>query len=123
MRLAALALIVVTLTGCVSTYMRQFVGKDIREVMVADGPPINQFDMPDGRRAFQWVIGGGPVFIPQTTTATIHRAGNMSYVNATTVGGGVVETSGCVVTYFARRDETRDAWVVTEFSFPDRLVC
>lgn len=84
---------------------------------------MNAFDMGDGRRAFQWRIGGGSFVTPQTTTGTVSMIGNTAYLNATTIGGEVVSSSGCLVTYFARRDAARDAWIVQDISFPDRLVC
>ena len=39
------------ISGCVSQVMKQYVGKDIREVYMEHGKPINEFDMADGRRA------------------------------------------------------------------------
>ena len=48
---ALIVLLAGVLTACVSTYAKQYLGKDITEVMAADGRPINQFDMPGGRRA------------------------------------------------------------------------
>jgi len=123
MKRLVLVVAVLMLAACVSTHMKQFVGKDIREVMVADGPPTNQFDMGDGRRAFQWYIGGGTYVMPQTTTGTVTNIGNQAFVNATTTGGHVVSSAGCLVTYFARYDAAKNAWIVREFSYPDRLVC
>jgi hypothetical protein len=103
--------------------MKQFIGKDIREVMVADGPPTYQFDMGDGRRAFQWYIGGGTYVTPQQTTGTVSTIGNQSYLNATTTGGQVISSQGCLVTYFARQPAGADSWVVESIKYPDRLVC
>jgi hypothetical protein len=103
--------------------MKQFVGKDIREVMVADGPPVHQFDMGDGRRAFQWYIGGGTYVIPQTTTGTVTNVGGQAFVNATTTGGQVVSSEGCLVTYIAVPGEKNGAWIVKDIAFPDRLFC
>ena len=40
----ALLFIGAVLTGCVSTHMRQFIGQDVREVVLSDGPPVNVFD-------------------------------------------------------------------------------
>ena len=47
------------LTGCASAQMPAFVGTDIREMMIPHGPPVNAFDMATGKRAFQFVSGGG----------------------------------------------------------------
>lgn len=123
-RIAILLVAVALLTGCASSYMKQFIGKDIREIIVADGPPMNQFDMGDGRRAFQWYWGGGTFVTPQTTTGTVTDVGGGSaFVNATTTGGHVVSSRGCLVTYFAVRDEAKQAWIVKDIAYPDRLVC
>ena len=98
-RIISLALAIL-LAGCVSTYMKQFVGKDIHEVMIADGPPIHSFDLPDGRRAFQWRMGAG---------------------SATPFLGTVYYSEGCVVTYIAKKQG--EAWIVEDINYPDRLVC
>ena len=58
------------LVGCVSSQMKQFIGKDISEVMVEHGRPHNVFDMPDGRKAYQFYWGGGSFALPQTTTGS-----------------------------------------------------
>ncbi|MGA9013071.1 MAG: hypothetical protein WB509_11285, partial [Acetobacteraceae bacterium] len=42
------------LVGCVADTMRSYVGQDIRAVELTYGPPINQIDLGNGTRAFQW---------------------------------------------------------------------
>jgi len=42
------------LVGCVADTMRSYVGQDIRAVELNYGPPINQIDLGNGTRAFQW---------------------------------------------------------------------
>lgn len=51
-------LCIVTCISCASTtqMMQSTIGKDISQVMVEYGPPAAQFNLPDGRRAYQWVI-------------------------------------------------------------------
>jgi len=44
--------------------MKAFIGKDIRYVVLSDGQPEGAMDMPDGRRAFQFRVGGGAVTYP-----------------------------------------------------------
>lgn len=58
------------LSGCASTHMAQYVDKDIREVILDSGPPINVMDMGQGVRAFQFRWGGGTFVVPQLPTAT-----------------------------------------------------
>ncbi len=113
--------------ACASTHMQQYMGKDIREVVLDSGPPINMLDMGDGRRAFQFRWGGGEFVLPQTTTMTGNSTiiGNTAWHSgsAITSGGGVIASEGCVITYFARRDESRKAWIVTDFQMPKQMVC
>ena|ERR1700722_19381812 len=42
------------LVGCVADTMRSYAGQDIRAVELTYGPPINQIDLGNGTRAFQW---------------------------------------------------------------------
>lgn len=111
------------LPACVSTHMKQYLGRDIREVMIDSGPPVNAFDMPDRTRAFQFYWGGGEFPVPQTTTASVNVFGNAAYLNSMTIGGGVVSSKGCLITYFARHDEKGGAWTVVDISYPKRLFC
>ena len=122
-KLSALLAATLLLAACVSTHMEQYVGRDIRDVMVDSGEPVNVFDMGDGRRAFQFYWGGGTIAVPQKTTTTGSVVGNTVYLDSTTYPGGVVHNPGCLITYFARHDEANNAWIVSEISYPERLVC
>lgn len=44
----------IPLSACASDIMQSYVGRDITSVMATYGPPYQQFDLPDGRVAFQW---------------------------------------------------------------------
>lgn len=70
MRAIFIAVLFVILSGCVSTHMKQYIGRDIREVILDDGPPVNAMDMGNGVRAFQFRIGGGTYRLPSTTTTS-----------------------------------------------------
>ncbi|HUE86440.1 MAG TPA: hypothetical protein VMO26_10215 [Vicinamibacterales bacterium] len=113
--------------GCVSTHMKQFIGKDARVIQVQDGPPIAVFDLPDGRRALQYRIGGGTVTLPQTTTTNgqVQLIGDQAWYSqqAITTGGQTFTTDGCLVTYFALWDTTANGWIVKDIYYPRRLVC
>lgn len=115
------------LTGCVSTHMQQFIGEDIREVVMVDGPPTNVFEHSEGRRVFQFYWGGGSYTIPgtATTTANAYTLGSSVYGAATTVSTPAtnVSSDGCLISYITRWDESRDGWIVEEVRFPQRLVC
>ena len=107
--------------------MKQYMGKDIREVVLDSGPPMNAMDMGDGTRAFQFRWGGGPVVIPQTTTTTgsVTSVGNASWFNARSITspGGVVTTEGCIITYLSKWDASRDTWIVSGYRYPKGLFC
>ena len=68
--LSIVVLVSLSSLACVSTHMKQFIGKDVRYIAVEDGPPVNVFDMPDDRRAFQYYWGGGSYVVPTTTTTS-----------------------------------------------------
>ena len=126
-RLLALTLCSMLLASCVSTHMKQFIGKDIHYVMVDSGAPVNEFDMGDGRRAYQFYWGGGTMVLPQTTTqqGSVSVTGSTGQFNSTTVTnpGGVFSSPGCLITYFARQNKETGGWIVEDISYPSGLVC
>jgi hypothetical protein len=115
------------LSGCVSTHMKAFIGKDIREVMLTEGPPINAFDLSEGRRAFQYRFGGGTFVTPQVsntaTSATV--VGNSVWLDQRTITqpAAIVESQGCVISYIAEFDQKKSSWTVVDIRYPKRLVC
>ena len=115
------------LATCVSTHMRQFIGRDIRYVAVDSGRPVNVFDMPDGRRAFQYYWGGGTVPVPAVTTTDgeIQLVGDEVWYTETAVqvAGGVIESEGCLITYFASWVDESQGWIVDEVSYPGTWFC
>ena len=126
-KLTVLALAAVAILGCASTHMKQYLGKDIREVVIDSGPPINAFDMGDGTRAFQFKWGGGTYVVPQSTTTTgsVTAVGNSAWYQSHSIstGGGVVTSEGCVITYFATWHQQKDSWIVSNYRVPKQLVC
>ncbi len=115
------------LTGCASTQMKQYVGKDIREVILDSGPPINAVDLADGARGFQYPFGGGAFVTPTvtTTTASVSGYGNQAWLNAASItsGGQAVTLPPCVITYIARWDDSSRGWIVHEYRIPKQLFC
>lgn len=115
------------LGGCVSTHMRQFIGEDVREVVMSDGAPVNVFDYGDGRRVFQFYWGGGTYSVPavSTTTGSAYAIGSTVYGSATTVStpAGTITSEGCLTSYITRWDSDRDGWIVEDIRYPQRLVC
>jgi hypothetical protein len=119
--------VLLTLSGCVSTHMKKYIGKDARYIQIEDGPPTNVFDLPDGRRAFQYLWGGGTYKMPRTaiTTGQVQLIGDAAYYSEQKIesGGQIIESEGCRITYLARWEPTQKGWIVTEISYPNRLVC
>ncbi len=113
--------------ACGSSHLKKFIGKDARYIAVEDGPPAYVFDMPNGRRAFQYYWGGGKYYVPKTTTTQgqVQLVGNAAYYSEGKIesGGFVVESQGCLVTYFAEWKPEMKGWIVVGIWYPKRLVC
>lgn len=99
----ATAIVALMLTGCMTmeSQMNSFVGKDITEAIAKNGPPTNVFNMPDGRRAFQW-FRNRDLIMPVTTNVAANNYGNYGYAQATTSGGYMGSTQ-CYYTLYARK--------------------
>lgn len=95
--------------------MEGLVGKDVSEVVVKYGPPINAFDMPNGQRAFQWRIEED-VFIPPTTTVSTYGGVATAY----SYGGGVYSNT-CFYTLYAKPNSAK-SYTIVGFE-PPRLDC
>lgn len=121
---AILFLAVAMLNGCASQIMRSYIGKDVREVMLDYGAPANAFDMGDGRRAFQWVIGKSYTTpVTATTTGTVNNYNSTSWINSNTmITGGQTINSKCIYTLFAHWNEDINGWFITGFKKPN-LTC
>ena len=102
-------------SGCASAIMEGFVGKDISEVVLQYGPPVNKIDMPDGRIAFQWSMDS---YVVMPSTTNIYSSGNIATVNS--YGGGVF-TNTCLYTLFAT-PSSNNSYTITGFQKP-RLDC
>lgn len=122
MKKAIVLALAIALGGCASTSMKGFTGKSINEAFFKYGRPENVFDLPDGRRAFQFYWGGGAYAVPATSTTAINPNGFGGYTATTTsIPGGVVESKGCLVTLIARPNGAD--FIVEEYRIPKRLVC
>ena len=124
MKKLTMLILIFVLGGCASQIMKSYVGKDVREVMLDYGPPANAFDMGDGRRAFQWVIGSSYTTpVTANTTGNVNTYGSTSWVNSnTTITGGQTINSKCVYTLFGHWSEDRNGWLITDFKKPN-LMC
>jgi len=127
---------VIFLAGCASKIMEGYIGKDIREVVLERGTPVNAMDMGNGVRAFQWSLTRSytsPVQVSSTSTGrgygssynTGYRTNYSmnTYVNTNTViTGGHTTTSTCLYTLFAKWNKIRNGWMVTGFKKPN-IMC
>lgn len=109
------------LSGCASTAMNRHVGKSISEAYFAYGKPENIFDLPDGRRAFQFRWGGGNMIVPGQSNTTIMPSGFGYNVTTTTVPAAYIESKGCLVSLIAAPNG--NDFVVQEYRIPKTLVC
>ena len=114
-----LLFIVFLAAGCASQIMGEFVGQNINQVMVEYGPPVNVFDVGDGRRAFQWRMDEA-IIMPQTTNYSAYTTGSITTGTATTTGGYVGSYS-CFYTLYAKQNKP-NSWVVVGFEKPS-LFC
>lgn len=115
------ALVALALTGCASTAMKSHVGKSINEAFFSYGKPENVFDLPDGRRAFQFRWGGGSGIIPGQSNSTVMPNGAGYSVATTTMPATFYDNPGCLVTLIAQ--PSGNDFVVQEYRIPKKLVC
>ena len=122
-----LIFVIAFLSGCASSHMKQYINKDIREIAIDNGPPMNAFDMGDGLRVFQWRWGGGTYVIPETNSVVgnVLVSGKTAWYSATSIktGGYTLTSAGCVLSYFALWNKERNAWIVKDYRIPKQLVC
>lgn len=109
-------------SGCVSTEMKSYVGKDIREVILTNGQPIGVLDMGEGSRAFQFIWGG---FSQTAVTSNSTTQINGDWLGKASVqsSGSAFVASGCVISYVTRWDEKRKSWIIFDYRYPDKIVC
>jgi predicted small secreted protein len=111
----ALALCAMLLTGCVADTMRSYVGRDIRDVELTYGPPINQIDLGNGSRAFQWAkVSVDTTPVSAVTTTDRDRRGRKT--TQTQFTGGDQTVTRCLYTFIATR--SADSWIVTGIRQP-----
>ncbi len=102
------------MVGCASDIMQGMVGKDVTEVIAERGPPMNVFDMPDGRKAFQWKIDS-TYMMPSNTTVTAY--GNTA--TAITTGGGMFDST-CFYTLYGKPNPQK-SYTVVGFQPPNAM--
>lgn len=118
--LAAIAALAIV--GCASTEMRQYVGAPIETAFIDMGRPENVFDMPDGRRAFQFRWGGGAGVLPGTAYSTANNYAGYTSITTTYTPAVAYASPGCLVTLIAS-DRGAGHYVIDEYRIPRQLVC
>ena len=112
------------LSGCATGIMEGFVGQPLQAGIARYGPPDLVFDMPDGRRAFQWRMESD-MTMPVTTSGQMNiyaPPGAFATVNhqSTTYGGNTV-TQVCRYTMYARWVDASNAWIFESFEKPSMM--
>jgi predicted small secreted protein len=113
----SLILICILLPACAAQTMSGYVGQDIRNVELAYGPPFNQIDLGNGKRAFQWSkvsVDTSPLIAVSTTEKD--KKGRKS--TQTQFVGGESTISRCVYTFIATWNPTANGWIVTGIRQP-----
>ncbi len=117
---AAAVLACTALAGCATSTMKSYVGHNVADVALDFGPPANAFDMPDGRRAFQWRLRlheVKPSYVNEHRQ--VLRYGEMAWVGSPTpIYGGQPLAGKCVWTLFATWQEAVHGWMVGELRKP-----
>ncbi|QYX58611.1 hypothetical protein K1T73_11010 [Roseovarius sp. SCSIO 43702] len=96
--------------------MEGYVGKSITAPMLDYGKPTSVFDLPDGRRAFQWRIDESG-YIPMSNPSTTSLYGANGWTSVTTTSTDYVPYSqSCLYTLFGK-PKGKD-WIVVGFKKP-----
>lgn len=120
----SLSLATILLGGCASDIMSAYVGQPVTAAMARYGPPDLTFDLPDGRRAFQWLEVSTSTSDGQATTRTRPdpRRGRGATITRTEFTSPTTSTSRCHYTMYARFDAAAHDWVFDSFE-PPALGC
>lgn len=122
MRYISILVLSLALAACASTAMNKYVGGSVSEAYMSYGQPEAVFDLPDGRRAFQFYWGGAKGVAPANVQTNIQPTGLGGYqVTTTGTPAMAYETKGCLVTLIAR--PVSNDFIVEEYRVPQRLVC
>jgi len=116
----ALLLVCVALSGCSTRTMKSYIGHNITDVTLDYGQPVNAFDMPDGRRGFQWRLGFKHVAPSYANSrGPVMRYGEMTWISShTPIYGGQPITGECVYTLFAIWHDAAAGWIVRDMRKP-----
>lgn len=117
MRRLILVVSLLAMSACASQTMRRYMGQPVQAAIARNGPPTNAFDMPDGRRAFQWSRSGQfTTPVQASNSGNIYAAGNAAWwTQNTTITGGQPINVSCHYTVYARWNASANAWIMETF--------
>lgn len=101
----------VALQGCSAQIMRGYIGRPPEAVMARYGPPIDVRDLPDGRRAYQWMEVETTTSGGAATTTSDGRRQRTEYSPTTT------QEKRCFYTLYAHR--TSQGWRIDSYNEPE----
>jgi hypothetical protein len=109
----------VGLAGCAADIMRGYVGRTPQDMMARYGRPANVFDMPDGRRAYQWleVSESTSAGSEESRTRWVEGHGRREKVTTTQINPPVNQTKRCFYTMYAHRGPNGD-YIFDSFEEP-----
>ena len=115
---ASFVAIVLTLAGCASDIMKNYIGQPIESIVLDYGPPTAIIDVGQGERAYQWRKVSTNVVSGSSSSEVRHTKHGTEY--ETTETPGYLERQECFYTFYARSSGGR--WFVTNFRQP-KLEC
>ena len=107
----------ILLAGCAADTMRGYIGQDIRAVELTYGPPVNQIDLGNGTRAFQWQnISVDTTPVSAVTTSDKDKKGRKT--TQTQYVGGDQTVTRCLYTFITTWNPQGNQWVVSGIREP-----
>ncbi|MDX8410454.1 MAG: hypothetical protein R8K46_01080 [Mariprofundaceae bacterium] len=124
------------LTGCATTHMQSYLGKDMRDVIADNGPPVKEIEVSETRRAFQYNWDYG-TFGHSTTSYNLEPPGRngktapkgftvqYGYLipNADMLTGHVALKPECAITFITEWNEALQKWIVVDYRGKNNLMC
>lgn len=122
--LGRVAAILLLISGCASQIMESYIGQPVQNVVLDYGLPESAMDLPDGRRAFQWIMihtKARPARVETRSYGTLSHNVASSDIWLTSrskiSGGGVIENR-CIYTLITEWRDDGKAWYVVSYRRP-----
>ncbi|MES2056212.1 MAG: hypothetical protein V4564_09760 [Pseudomonadota bacterium] len=100
-----------SLSGCSADIMRGYIGRSPEAVMARYGPPVDVRDLPDGRRAYQWMEAETTTSGGEAVTKEGRRGSRTEFSPTTT------SEKRCFYTMYAHR--AADGWRIDDYAKPE----